>query len=51
VFAGTAEYAALWLKTLGNESWFYWYVSAMLVVAFLVSLKLPRHPEYLRHEH
>jgi MHS family dicarboxylic acid transporter PcaT-like MFS transporter len=50
VFGGTAEYAALGLKSLGNESLFYWYVSAMMVVAFLVSLRLPRHPSYLHNE-
>src|SRR4051812_13215313 len=51
VFGGTAEYVALWLKSAGDESYFYWYVSAMMVVAFLVSLRIPRHPEYLRTEH
>ncbi|MDB5955801.1 MFS transporter, partial [Ramlibacter sp.] len=51
VFGGTAEYVALGLKSLGNESLFYWYVSAMMVVAFLVSLRLPRHPSYLHNEH
>jgi MFS transporter, MHS family, dicarboxylic acid transporter PcaT len=51
VFGGSAEYVALGLKSLGNESLFYWYVSAMMVVAFLVSLRLPRHPSYLLHEH
>ncbi|HZY18457.1 MAG TPA: MFS family transporter [Ramlibacter sp.] len=51
VFGGTAEYVALGLKSLGHESLFYWYVTAMMVVAFLVSLRLPRHPSYLRHDH
>jgi MHS family alpha-ketoglutarate permease-like MFS transporter len=51
VFGGTAEYVALGLKSLGNESLFYWYVSAMMVVAFLVSLRLPRRPSYLHNEH
>jgi MHS family dicarboxylic acid transporter PcaT-like MFS transporter len=51
IFGGTAEYVALGLKSLGNESLFYWYVSGMMVVAFLVSLRLPRHPSYLLHEH
>lgn len=51
VFGGSAEYVALGLKTLGNESLFYWYVSAMMVVAFLVSLRLPKNPSYLRHDH
>jgi MHS family alpha-ketoglutarate permease-like MFS transporter len=51
VFGGSAEYVALWLKSVGNESLFYWYVSAMMLVAFLASLRLPRHPDYLRNEH
>jgi MHS family dicarboxylic acid transporter PcaT-like MFS transporter len=51
VFGGTAEYVALGLKSLGHESLFYWYVSAMMVVAFLVSLRIPRHPSYLLHDH
>ncbi len=48
IFGGSAEYVALGLKSLGHESSFYWYVTAMMVVAFLVSLRLPRHASYLR---
>jgi MHS family alpha-ketoglutarate permease-like MFS transporter len=51
VFGGTAEYVALWLKSIGHEPMFYWYVSAMMVIAFLVSLRIPRHPSYLHNEH
>jgi MHS family dicarboxylic acid transporter PcaT-like MFS transporter len=51
VFGGSAEYVALGLKSLGHESLFYWYVTLMMVVAFLVSLRLPRHPSYLTHDH
>ncbi|MDB5892970.1 MAG: alpha-ketoglutarate permease, partial [Rhodoferax sp.] len=51
VFGGTAEYVALGLKSLGHESAFYWYVTAMMVVAFLVSLRLPREGKYLHHDH
>ena len=51
VFGGTAEYVALWLKSIGHEPMFYWYVTVMMVIAFLVSLRIPRHPSYLRHEH
>ncbi|QYY29753.1 MULTISPECIES: MFS family transporter [Cupriavidus] len=50
-FGGTAEYVALGLKTMGHESAFYWYVTVMMVIAFLVSLRLPRQAKYLRHEH
>jgi len=48
IFGGSAEYVALGLKSLGHESAFYWYVTGMMVVAFLVSLRLPRHASYLR---
>jgi MFS transporter, MHS family, dicarboxylic acid transporter PcaT len=51
VFGGSAEYVALWLKSIGHEPLFYWYVTAMMVVAFLVSLRLPRRPQYLQTEH
>ncbi|MDQ0143477.1 MFS family transporter [Cupriavidus necator] len=51
IFGGSAEYVALGMKTLGHETAFYWYVSAMMVVAFLVSLRLPRQARYLHHEH
>ena len=51
LFGGSAEYVALGLKSIGHESAFYWYVTAMLVVAFLVSLRLPRQPRYLHLDH
>ncbi|XAH25031.1 MFS family transporter [Xylophilus sp. GW821-FHT01B05] len=51
IFGGSAEYVALGLKTLGHESAFYWYVTAMMVVAFLVALRLPRQASYLHHDH
>lgn len=51
IFGGSAEYVALGLKTLGHESAFYWYVTVMMVVAFLVSLRLPRQAAYLHHDH
>jgi len=51
LFGGSAEYVALGLKTIGHESAFYWYVTAMMVVAFLVSLRLPRQARYLHLDH
>ncbi|MFP5406994.1 MAG: MFS transporter, partial [Gammaproteobacteria bacterium] len=51
LYGGSAEYAALGLKVLGHESAFYWYVSAMMVVVFLVALRLPKEPSYLHHDH
>lgn len=38
LFGGTAEYVALWFKAEGMESGFYLYVSAVMAVAFLISL-------------
>ncbi len=51
IFGGSAEYVALGLKTLGHESAFFWYVTVMMVVAFFVSLRLPRQASYLHHDH
>ncbi|MET0284868.1 MAG: MFS transporter, partial [Polyangiales bacterium] len=51
LFGGTAEYAALGLKALGHETWYYAYVTVMMVVAFAISLRLPRTPSYLHHDH
>jgi MHS family alpha-ketoglutarate permease-like MFS transporter len=42
LFGGSAEYVALSLKAAGSETSFFWYVSAMGAVAFLVSLMLHR---------
>ncbi|EXF91160.1 alpha-ketoglutarate transporter [Pseudomonas fluorescens HK44] len=50
IFGGSAEYVALSLKSVGIENSFYWYVTAMMAVAFLFSLRLPRQAAYLEHE-
>lgn len=50
IFGGSAEYVALWSKQAGHEGAFYWYVSAMMVMVFLVSLSLPRRAPYLGDE-
>ncbi|MCD7097041.1 MFS family transporter [Stenotrophomonas sp. MMGLT7] len=51
VFGGSAEFVALKLKSVGHESAFFWYVTAMMVLAFLVSLRLPRRASYLHDDH
>lgn len=51
IFGGSAEYVALGLKSIGHESAFYWYVTGMMVLAFLVSLSLPKQAKYLHHDH
>ena len=50
IFGGSAEYVALGLKSIGHESYFYWYVTAMMGVAFMVSLLLPRQATYLHND-
>ncbi len=51
LFGGSAEYVALLLKSIGHETAFYWYVTALMAVALLVSLRLPRQAAYLNHDH
>jgi len=51
IFGGSAEFVALSLKSAGNENAFYWYVTVMMVIAFLFSFRLPRQAAYLHHDH
>jgi MFS transporter, MHS family, alpha-ketoglutarate permease len=43
-FGGTAEYVALWFKSIGSESGFYIYASALTAISFAVvlTMKEPR---------
>ena len=50
IFGGSAEFVALKFKAEGVESNFYWYVTVMMVIAFLVALRLPRQANYLHHD-
>jgi MHS family alpha-ketoglutarate permease-like MFS transporter len=36
LFGGTAEYVALWLKSIGHEQWFFWYVAGCIAVSLCV---------------
>jgi MHS family alpha-ketoglutarate permease-like MFS transporter len=36
VFGGTAESIALWFKSIGHESWFYYYLTAVVATSLLV---------------
>ena len=40
VFGGTAEYVALWFKSIGAESMFFWYVTAMCGIALIASFTM-----------
>jgi len=35
-FGGSAEYIALWLKSIGHETYFYWYVTGCIAVSLAV---------------
>jgi MHS family alpha-ketoglutarate permease-like MFS transporter len=41
IFGGSAEYVALWFKSAGMEQNFYWYVTIMCAIAFIVAFKMP----------
>ncbi|MBL0938081.1 MAG: MFS transporter [Gemmatimonadaceae bacterium] len=36
LFGGTAEYVALWFKSIGHEGWFYWYVTGCIAMSLIV---------------
>jgi MHS family alpha-ketoglutarate permease-like MFS transporter len=40
-FGGSAEYVALWLKSIGIESVFFWYVTAMCSIALIAAITMP----------
>jgi MHS family alpha-ketoglutarate permease-like MFS transporter len=51
IFGGSAEVVALQLKDWHVESAFFWYVTAMMAIVFLVSLRLPKTASYLHTDH
>lgn len=48
LFGGSAEYVALSLKSFGVETAFFWYVTALGALAFMVSLMLHRKGKGIR---
>jgi MHS family alpha-ketoglutarate permease-like MFS transporter len=36
IFGGTTEYVALWLKSIGHETWFFYYVAGAALISLLV---------------
>jgi len=40
-FGGSAEYVALWLKSIGFESAFFWYVTVMCGIALIAAITMP----------
>jgi MFS transporter, MHS family, alpha-ketoglutarate permease len=41
VFGGSAEYVALWFKSIGHEPSFFWYVTALAVVSLAAAVLMP----------
>ena len=41
LFGGTAEYVALWFKSVGREAWYFWYVTACIACSLIVYLFMP----------
>jgi MHS family alpha-ketoglutarate permease-like MFS transporter len=41
VFGGTAEYIALWFRSIGQEEGYYWYVTACIAVSLCVYVWMP----------
>jgi len=53
IFGGTAETIALWFKSIGHETWFYYYLTGVIAVSLLVYLTMrdtKRHSAMGRHE-
>jgi MFS transporter, MHS family, alpha-ketoglutarate permease len=53
IFGGTAESIALWFKSIGHETWFYYYLTAVIAVSLIVYLTMrdtKRHSAIGRHE-
>ncbi|SDP26503.1 MFS transporter, MHS family, alpha-ketoglutarate permease [Streptomyces sp. cf386] len=40
LFGGTAEYVALWFKDAGHESWYFYYVTACVLISLLVYIRM-----------
>jgi MHS family alpha-ketoglutarate permease-like MFS transporter len=53
IFGGPAESIALWFKSIGHETWFYYYLTSVIAVSFLVAITMrdtKRYSAIGRHE-
>ncbi|UUZ90963.1 MFS transporter [Paenibacillus sp. P25] len=50
VFGGTAEFIALWFKSIGSESLFYYYVAACIAVSLIVYWRMGESSKVSRIE-
>ena len=44
LFGGSAPFIGLWFKSIGHESWFYWYVTVCVAGSLLVYIFM-REPQ------
>lgn len=42
IFGGTAEFIALWLKSIGMESLFYFYVAGCITISFITYWRMDK---------
>ncbi|WP_298737253.1 MFS transporter [uncultured Chitinophaga sp.] len=49
IFGGTAEYIALYFKHIGNEPWYYWYITLCIFISLIVYVLIrdTRHTSYI----
>jgi len=53
IFGGTAESIALWFKSIGRETWFYYYLTALIAISLVVyvTMRDTKHRSAIgRHE-
>jgi MHS family alpha-ketoglutarate permease-like MFS transporter len=50
IFGGTAEYIALWFKSIGMETGYYWYVTACIACSLLVYITMKDTRKHSRIE-
>jgi MHS family alpha-ketoglutarate permease-like MFS transporter len=53
IFGGTAESIALWFKSIGHETWFYYYLTAVIATSLVVYATMrdtKHHSAIGRHE-
>ncbi len=52
IFGGSAEYIALYMKDIGHESWFYWFVTGCIFVSLIVyvTMKDTKHNSMIEEE-
>jgi len=53
IFGGPAESIALWFKSIGHETWFYYYLTTVIAISLIVSVTMRdtlRDSAMARHE-